>query len=164
MIPFLKIFLFLTLGSQLFAQDSLSGFDNLVNKTWKTDTHWENKNAFYQEISFEYALNGSLVLTKTKGHINKEQTIIGDRNFGVRQYDQTKKAIYFVEYDIYGGKTEGYISVEGKNLTYTYLYNNEELTEKWIYLNPTTYIYKIGVWKDNNWEKLYLETRFNQII
>lgn len=146
------------------AQNPLAIFDNLVNKTWRADTQWENKTAFFQEITFEYALNSTLVLTKTKGHIDKAQTKIGERNFGVRQYDQSKEQIYFVEYDIFGGKTEGNIKAEGKNLIYTYTYGNMELTEKWLYVNPTTYTYQIGVWKNNAWETLYLESEFNQVI
>lgn len=159
-----SLLLTLCLGFLAVAQNPLLAFDHLVNKTWKTDTQWENKNAFFQEVTFEYALDSSLVITKTKGHINKEQTQIGERNFGVRQYDQTKKAIYFVEYDIFGGKTEGFVRVQNKNLIYTYTYGNVELTEKWIYINPTTYTYKIGIWKDGTWETLYLESQFNQVI
>lgn len=154
----------LSLGFLSVAQNPLDVFDHLVNKTWRTDTQWENKNAFFQEITFEYALNSSLVLTKTKGHINKEQTQIGERNFGIRQYDQSKKTIYFVEYDIFGGKTEGSVIAQNKNLIYTYTYGGVELTEKWIYVNPKTYTYKIGIWKDDTWETLYLESQFNQVI
>lgn len=148
---------------QVWAQNPLLAFNNLVNKTWKTEAEWVSKNAFYQEITFEYALDSTLVLTKTKGHINKEQTEIGNRNFGVRQYNKASKTLYFVEYDIFGGKTEGSIEVNGKDLIYTYAYGDAVLTEKWIYENPTTYTYKIGIWKNDTWETLYLESQFVQV-
>ncbi len=146
----------------LFAQHSLSGFDNLVNKTWKTETQWDSNHPFFQEITFEYALDSTIILTKTKGYIDEEQTKIGDRNFGIRQYDKAKQAIYFVEFDTFGGKTEGSVHIENNNLTYTYIYGDVELTEKWIYVNPTTYGYTIGIWKNDKWDTIYLESQFIQ--
>lgn len=147
----------------LFAQHNLSAFDHLVNKTWRTETNWKSERPFFQEVSFEFALDSTIVLTKTKGHINEAQTEIGNRNFGVRQYDKDKKEIYFVEYDVFGGKTEGTVHLEDKDLIYTYTYGGLELTEKWIYLNPTTYTYKIGIWKNDTWEKIFLESQFIQV-
>lgn len=163
----MKTFLYFILSLcsvfQVCAQHELSIFDNLVNKTWRTETNWENENPFFQEVTFEYALDSSLVLTKTKGHIDQEQTKIGDRNFGVRQFDKTKQHIYFVEYDVFGGKTEGTIHVDGMNLIYTYIYGDVELTEKWIYVNSTTYTYQIGIWTDDKWETIFLESQFVQV-
>ncbi len=160
------ILLFIVLicfGNILTAQNDLYAFDNLINKTWRTDTNWKSENPFFQEITFEYALDSTLILTKTKGYIDKAQTKIGDRNFGVRQFDKSKNTIYFVEYDIFGGKTEGHVKYKNRSLVYTYIYGDLELTEKWIYINPTTYEYKIGVWTNNQWETLFLESKFIQV-
>ena len=160
----LSLTLFICFSFISFAQNTLSGFDNLINKTWKTDTNWKSNNPFFQEITFEYALDSTLILTKTKGHIDKDQTKIGDRNFGIRQFDKTTQSIYFVEYDIFGGKTEGSVTCVNQDLIYTYIYGDIELTEKWIYINPTTYAYKIGIWKNETWETIYLESQFIQVI
>ena len=66
----------------------LSAFKNLVNKTWKAEGKWGDGNLFYQEITFEYSKDSSIITTKTIGFLNKEKTEKGQRNLGIRQVDE----------------------------------------------------------------------------
>ncbi len=159
-LPFLILCILLPICKLNSQVADLSVFNNLVNKSWKAETNWEKGGKFKQEVSFTYSLDSSLVLVHSKGFIDEEQTEYGDRNFGIRRVNSELDQIEFVEYDVFGGKTEGVVSAEGKNLYYSYVYEHIELTDAWEYLDDSNYIFIVGVRENGEWEKKFLETKF----
>ena len=88
------LILILMISSVSYTQNSnLLMFDNLVGKTWKAIGNWGDGSKFNQEIRFDYSLNKTIVITKSIGYIDKEQTKLGKRNHGIRQYDKATKSI-----------------------------------------------------------------------
>lgn len=146
------------------AQNSkLEMFNHLVSKTWKANGNWGDGSKFYQENTFNYALDSNIVIVKTIGFTNKLQTKIGSRNHGVRQFDKSLNKVLFWEFDIFGGLTKGSVYNQGKNIIYNYKYGNSEITDMWEYVNDSTYNFKVGNYKDGKWKQVYLNTTFNQV-
>ena len=141
----------------------LSEFDNLVTKTWKASGNWQDGSKFEQEVCMYYSLDSAIIIVNSKGFIDEEQTIFGLRNHGIRMYDKKADEIKFWEFDIFGGLTEGSVFAEGKNIVYQYSYGDTFLTEMWEYVDDSTYNFKIGVYEDEIWMKIYLATQFIEI-
>lgn len=158
----LTILIFLITWSFLTAQDNplSSGFKNLVGKRWKAEGSWSDGSKFKQEIDFTYSLEGKIVITESKGFINKEQTEYGHRNHGIRKYDTESKTIQFWEFDVFGGVTQGKVVFDGQNILYQYSYGGTEVTDAWEYVNDTTYNFKVGSYSNGEWKQIYLETQF----
>ncbi|WP_299333355.1 hypothetical protein [uncultured Psychroserpens sp.] len=140
----------------------LSLFRNFVDKTWSAQGKWNNGTEFKQEVSFHYDLDKAIVVSKSKGFVNKEQTKFGNRNHGVRQYDTATNTIKFWEFDIFGNVTEGNVYAEGKNVIYQYKYGDTTVTDMWEYVDASTYNFKVGSYKNGTWEEIYLETVFKE--
>ena len=151
----------LAISSLAFCQKSdLSSFNNLVNKTWKAEGKWGDGNSFKQEITFTYSSDSSIITTKTVGYLNKEQTELGQRNLGIRQVDDKTGVIKFGEYDIFGGLTEGTVTIKGKNIIYQYQYGKVSVTDIWEYVDENTYNFKVGDYKKGVWKDVFLRTQF----
>jgi len=155
---FVLLFSSLTLMGQ---KTELSIFDPLVSKTWKAEGNWGDGSKFVQEISFEYGLKATIVLVKSMGFIDKEQTQLGVRNHGIRQFDTVSGQVKFWEFDVFGGRTEGIVIAEGKNILYQYKYGNSLVTDMWEYVNDTTYNFKVGDYQNGMWKQIYLDTQFH---
>lgn len=156
---YIIVLIFLS-NSTLAQTNALFGFDDLVNKTWLAEGNWGDGTLFKQEITFKYDLQKSIIITNSKGFIDKEQTKFDNRNHGIRQFNKTKNTIEFWEFDVFGGCTTGTVKFEGKNIHYTYQYNTSLLTEIWQYVDDKTYTFTIGSYKDGVWKQKYLETIF----
>ena len=141
----------------------LSMFDNLVGKTWKAEGLWGNGSKFIQETEFNYALDGSVVLSESIGFVDENQTELGRRNHGIRQYDNKTNTVKFWEFDVFGGLTKGTVSIEGKSIMYQYEYGDSKLTDLWEFVNDSTYNFKVGEYKNGTWSQIYLSTQFVQI-
>ena len=61
---------------------------------------------------------------------------------------------------MFGGLTEGFVKVEGKNLFYQYEYGGMTITDGWEYVDENTYDYKVGQYKEGEWVQTFLDTRF----
>jgi len=158
------VLLLLLIPMTIFSQNSeLSMFDNLVDKKWKAEGTWENGTIFKQEIEINYSLDRMIVLTNSKGFIDKEQIKFGLRNHGIRMFDKKSDSVKFWEFDIFGKLTEGVVLSIEKNIIYQYAYGNSFLTEMWEYVNDSTYNFKIGSYENGVWKKLYLTTQFIEI-
>lgn len=145
-------------------QDShFKNFENLINKTWKAEGTWNNGTKFIQEISFKYDLQESIIISNSKGFIDNEQTKIGNRNHGVRTWDQTTSSINFWEFDVFGGVTKGTVYFEGKNIIYTYDYSGVIVTDMWEYFDDSTYKFTVGIYNEEGWKQVFLETEFKQV-
>jgi len=143
------------------AQESpLAVFDNLLSKNWKAEGTWGNGSKFKQEITFEKGLKENIIIPKSKGFTNKEQTEYGWRNHGIRQYDAASKGIKFWEFDVFGGVTEGKVWTEDQSLYYQYQYGESIVTDAWEYVDDWTYDFKVGEYEDGNWKQTYLSTPF----
>ncbi len=138
----------------------LSLFKNLVSKTWNAEGNWGDGSKFKQEIVMNYSLDSTLVVVKSIGYINKEQTKEGLRNHGIRQYDKKSNRIKFWEFDVFGGLTEGTVFSEGKNIVYQYKYGESVVTDMWEYVDDYTYNFKVGSYADGVWKQVYLSTQF----
>ncbi len=144
-----------------FGQDApLSMFDNLVNKTWKAEGSWGDGTKFVQEIEIKYALNKTAVIAESVGFIDKQQTKLGPRNHGIRQFDPKTKTVRFWEFDAFGGLTEGTVFAKGKNIIYQYQYGTSTVTDMWEYVDDNTYNFKVGDYQDGTWKQVYLSTQF----
>ena len=146
-----------------FGQKSkLSIFDNLVAKKWKAEGNWEDGSKFKQELKINYSLDSTIIIVNSTGFIDKEQTKLGLRNHGIRQYDEQSKSLKFWEFDTFGGRTEGIILSEGKNIIYQYNYGDSILTDMWEYIDDSTYNFKVGDYKNGVWIQLYLSSQFKE--
>ncbi|MDY8136566.1 hypothetical protein [Aquimarina sp. 2201CG5-10] len=155
----ISIFLFITQISSAQKSD-LSMFKNLIGKEWKAEGKWGDGTKFKQETIFMFDLNKTIVIAKSKGFTNQEQTQYGWRNHGIRKYDATTKTFKFWEFDVFGGVTKGEIKFEGKNLIYQYQYGKSLVTDMWEYVDDNTYNFKVGDYTDGKWKQVYLETQF----
>ena len=148
---------FIDLSAQ---QNPLSAFQPLIGKTWKAEGNWGNGTQFKQEVTFSFDLNKSVVVAKSKGFINQEQSQYGDRNLGIRQYDPASKEIKFWEYDVFGGLTEGTVELKDQSFYYHYEYGGTNLTDAWEFINDSTFHFKVGLKEGESWKTVYLETQF----
>nr|WP_298789367.1 VOC family protein [uncultured Allomuricauda sp.] len=157
-----KIVLFLALGIFLQGQgqEPLSVFENLIGKTWFAEGDWGNGTKFKQEITFQYDLEGALVISKSKGFTNQKQTTYGDRNHGIRKFDKESNTIRFWEFDIFGGTTEGTVKTKGKDIIYTYSYGGSTVTDYWEYIDENSYNFTIGSFENGEWKQVFLKTQF----
>ena len=138
----------------------LSLFNSLMGKTWKADGNWNDGSKFKQEKTFEYDLDSTIVIVNTIGFTDQERTKLGKRNYGIRQYDKKSDAVRFWEFDVFGGLTTGFVFTEGNNLFYKYEYKGSQITNMWELVNDTTFNFKVGIWKNGDWEQLFLDTQF----
>jgi len=138
----------------------LSAFEPLLNKTWIAQGEWGDGSIFKQQTTFTSALEGKIILAKSKGYVNKEQTEFGNRNHGIRYLDAISNTMKFKEFDVFGGLTEGEIKLQGKNISYVYNYGESIVTDNWEYVNDSLYNFKVGEFDGNSWKQVYLETQF----
>ncbi len=155
------LLLILLMPISIVGQDNkLESFDNLVGKTWVANGEWSNGSKFKQEISFNYDLNKTLIITNSKGYTNQEQTEYGNRNHGIRQYNSKNDKIEFWEFDVFGGVTQGTVEVIGNSIFYHYKYGESIVTDCWEYIDDSTYKFIVGSYKDGQWEAVYIQTEF----
>ena len=157
----LGLLLFVSLNTIAVGQaEQLTFFKPFMNKTWVADSNWTTGSAFRQEARFTFGLDSTIVIVQSNGFTNPEQTQFGPRNLGIRQYDHKEKKFKFWEFDVSGGLTIGEVVPDGKDLFYHYSYGELFLTDAWLYQNDSTYQFKVGSYKDGEWEKIYLEAQF----
>lgn len=159
-----RLVLLLILCPYFLAAQSLNwgAFENLVHKTWEAEGKWGNGSPFKQSIHYTYDLEEKLIIAKSKGFIDKAQTKMGNRNHGIRKYDLEAKKFVFWEFDVFGGVTNGDLILDDKNITYQYQYGSSVVTDRWEYVNDSTYTFTVGEFENNAWKQKYLETRFTQ--
>ena len=148
------------IGNVYGQHDKLAIFDNLIGKTWKADGKWGDGSQFKQETTFQFGLDSMLVVAKSKGFTNREQTVYGSRNHGIRKYDAKTNSIKFWEFDIFGGTTKGTVKTKGKDIIYTYAYGESVVTDYWAYVDDYTYDFTVGSYEDGEWKQTYLATQF----
>ena len=139
-----------------FSQNApLQSFDTFIG-IWKAEGNWGDGSKFYQVTTFEYDLNGTLVLARAEGYTDQQQTTIGARNHGIRQYNPEEDKILFWEFDVFGGMTTGEVTFEGNNMFYSYAYGGSLLTDGWIKQADGSYEYIVGVRENGEWRQTYL--------
>lgn len=141
----------------------LSNFENLTGKTWKAEGKWGDGTKFIQEINFEFSLDSTLIITNTRGPIDKNSTNLSPRSHGIRQSDKNTNGIKFWEFDRFGEVTKGTVFFDGNSIYYQYIYNGTILTDMWEFVDNSTYIFKVGNYKEGIWIQTYLSTQFNEI-
>lgn len=160
---YLFLFFFISLVACAQEKSLEKTFANLIGKTWKTEGKWRDGSLFKQEVYFRYSLDNKIVVTEAKGFTNKEQTVYGDRNHGIRKYDKETNSIHFWEFDVFGGHTEGTVLLKDKNILYQYQYGESMITDMWEYINNNTYKFTVGNYVDGKWIQKYLETEFKLV-
>lgn len=138
----------------------LAVFDPLVNHSWRAEGQWGDGSAFKQEIYFEYDLNKRIVIARSDGYTNSAQTLYGRRNYGIRQYDSIAGKIKFWEFDVFGGRTVGEVTQNGRDIIYSYDYGNSRVTDMWEHVNDSTYNFTVGYFRNGSWDQRFLETEF----
>lgn len=156
----LLVFVFQTWGQQ----NELAIFEPLIKKTWKAEGAWGDGSKFKQEIEFNYSLDSTLIIAESKGFTNREQTVFGPRNHGIRKFDTQSKSIKFWEFDVFGGVTEGTVQGVGKDILYVYDYGGTMLTEYWEYIDAHTYNLIVGSYENGQWKQKYLNTTFTSEV
>lgn len=142
-------FLCLSFVLDVNAQDhQLSAFENLVGKTWIVEGTWGNGSLYKKESVFEFALNRTLVIEKSKGFTDSLQTTFGDRNYGVRQFNPEDSTITFYEFDVFGKITEGDVIIHDKNIGYTYEYEGFNLIDMWMYVDENNYRFVVAPYEN----------------
>lgn len=139
-----------------------AGFDNLIDKTWHAEEHWDDGRHFKQTVTFSYDLEGTIIIAKSQGYVDEEQKIYGNRNHGIRKWDAASKQFTFYEFDVFGGLTTGTIRYEGKNIIYSYEYGGLNLEDRWIYVDDMTYRFEVAGISEEG-DKNYLSTTFRQV-
>lgn len=159
-----KIFLISLLFAGLFQlkgqESKLSFFEPLMGKTWSAEGNWGDGSKFKQDITFRFGLNDQVVIAESNGYTNQEQTTYGPRNHGVRKFDTATNSVKFWEFDVFGGLTEGTVTVNGKDIIYTYRYGESVVTDYWEYVDENTYNYTVGDYENGTWNQKYLTTKF----
>lgn len=156
---FIGLFLIGTVNA--FCQEkALSIFEPLMGKTWEAHGNWRNGTKFKQEVTFEYSLDSTLVITRSKGFTDQEQSRYGDRNHGIRKFDNDNNVIEFWEFDVFGGVTHGEVVQDGKNILYHYRYGESRITDMWEFEDHGTYNFTVGEYSNGKWKQKYLETQF----
>ncbi len=155
------IYVFLFISVFGFSQKKeLKAFSNLVNKMWIAEGNWGDGSKFKQKVVMNFDLDSTLIVVKSYGFIDKEQTKFGLRSRGIRQFDKKNKKIKFWEFDVFGELTRGEVSFEDKNVLYQYEYGDTKLTDMWEYIDENTYNFKVGSLEEGKWKQLYLNTQF----
>ncbi|SHG35175.1 hypothetical protein SAMN04488116_1106 [Flagellimonas flava] len=152
--------LFAGLGNLQSQENQLSFFEPLVGKTWSAEGNWGDGSKFKQDITFRYDLGQTLVIADSNGYTNKEQTIYGPRNHGLRKFDAASNTIKFWEFDVFGGVTEGTVTAKGKDIVYTYAYGESLVTDYWEFVDDNTYNFIVGSYENGEWKQKYLSTQF----
>ena len=158
-IIYLILFLPYILGAQ---EGPLDIFKALEGSVWSAEGKWGDGSSFKQDVSYEFALNNTIVIAHSMGYTNREQTEFGPRNHGIRQYDETENVIRFWEFDVFGGVTQGIVVSDGRNIIYNYEYGGTALTEIWQYKDDDTYDFTVGIYEDGQWTQKFLETQFKR--
>ncbi|MEM9917629.1 MAG: DUF4440 domain-containing protein [Bacteroidota bacterium] len=163
-----SLWMVLVLHISLFAQDSpLSPFDALVGKTWVAEGQWADGSVFKQEVVFEYDLNKQVVKAHSMGFTDEVRTVWGARSHGIRQWDAEKQQIVFWEFDTFGGLTQGTVQTDSSGFYYEYEYGDgaqkNQLTDAWEQIDPYTYSFKVGVRSNDQWQEVYLQTKFTAL-
>ncbi len=161
-------FLFFMSTTPLFSQKNpLSIFDPLVGRTWVAEGQWGDGSLFKQEVQFEYDLNQTMVRVQADGFVDKDKTKWGKRNHGIRQWDAQSSSIQFWEFDVFGGVTSGKVFAVGDSLYYQYEYETDTgkavLTDAWEKITAQRYRFKVGVYENEKWQEVYLETEFKAL-
>lgn len=143
--------------------DPLRTFEPLVNTRWAAEGNWGDGSAFKQQVFFRYNLKKKIVIARSDGFTNTEQTAFGSRNYGIRHYDSITGKIKFWEFDVFGSLTMGEVIADGKNILYQYDYGDSRLTDMWEYVNDSTYNFIVGSYNNKQWGQRFLETQFKRI-
>ena len=157
---------FLMLVNLMTAQANIAKFQahqNLIGGIWELDANWADGTPHQLKISYEAALNGTILKTKTYGNVDSQDKGFDLRNEGIRYLDKENNTIGFLEFDVFGTLTKGKVDYKGKNIYYTYEYNDGKkksiITDGWEYVNDHTYNYSIGVYdfKAEKWLQVFLK-------
>ena len=160
----LTIFLIWTIPFGMFGQsEKLECLKALSSFEWHAKGMWGDGSPFVQTIRLGYGLDSQMVHVRSLGFVDKEQTVLGHRNQGVRTYDASTGTVRFWEFDIFGGITEGTMSCQERDIIYTYQYGDSEVTDMWSYINDSTYSFTVGSYLGGLWQQKYLETHFKRI-
>ena len=157
-------FLLFTLCLVTFAKAQkadLSAFHPLIGKTWKAETTWDNGSPFKQEVTFRYGLDSTVIIAESDGFVNTSFTEFGWRNHGIRKINPQTGKMEFWEFDASGGLTQGnIINFDQLSILYQYKYGETTITDAWVYENDSTYLFKVGIWENGQWQQSFLETEF----
>ncbi|HAS43791.1 MAG TPA: hypothetical protein DCS93_25140 [Microscillaceae bacterium] len=151
---------------QAFAQKNespLAVFEVFTTGKWEMNGTWGNGKKFRQTQIFKWGLNKKIMKVQTYGTVNQKTGAFGLRNEGIRAWDAQKKQIVFWEFDVFGGITQGTCTVDGKNIYYDYPYMGKNFRDSWVFVHANKYAYKVGVYENGKWGKVYHESYYQRV-
>lgn len=163
----LTVFFFLPLaGSAQLPAEVKEAFEPLMNHMWQGAGEWGDGTVFKQEQEYRWGLNGEMIHVRTWGNVSQKGFEMGLRNEGIRVWDASSGTVLFWEYDVFGGITPGVVQVEGLDIYYYYDYDTGngtmKLCDAWIHEDETTYLFRVGVYNEDNWEQVFLEVKMSR--
>ncbi len=138
-------------------ENPIEAFEDLMEKTWAIESEWGDGTIFKQELTVEYGLNRTIIISKTKGFTDPDRTQFGNRSYGIRQYNEESGEIRFWEWDTFGGLTEGRVVVDGRDFLFIYNYQDMKFVDIWEYLDDETYSFKVMSYENDEFGDLYLK-------
>ncbi|MFQ5638358.1 MAG: hypothetical protein ACE5IR_10240 [bacterium] len=160
--------LFNGLPGQVWAQaNRLQAFAPLVGGRWQAAGEWSTGMKFEQEIAFTWALNQTIVLAESYGVINPKTGERGHRNHGVRAWNTAENKLWFWEFDVFGGLTQGEVEIDGKGISMIYEYGDGDkrvrLRDRWQRVDDQTYDFTVEQFENGQWGRVLLATQFRRI-
>ncbi|MFQ5650879.1 MAG: hypothetical protein ACE5IY_13135 [bacterium] len=154
-------------SGQLRAQTArLQAFAPLVGGRWQAAGEWSNGTKFEQEIAFKWALNETIVIAESFGVINPKTGERGHRSHGVRAWNAVTNKLWFWEFDVFGGVTEGEVEIDGANITLIYEYGDGDkrvrLRDRWQRVDDQTYDFAVEQFENRKWGRMLLATQFRR--
>lgn len=139
---------------------------DLGDHTWVIQGQWKNGAPFLQELSYAWSMDSTILSVRTLDAYTGPAPGLTLRSEGVRAMDNERGIVRFWEFDHLGGITEGTIDLVDGALHFNYDYRLEDgvsrLTDAWIPLGPGSYAYKVGVYRNGEWSRVFLEGRISQ--
>jgi hypothetical protein len=145
----------------------LEAFKDLVGGRWRAQGTWANGQEFLQEIEFRWDLGQQIVIAESYGPVEQGSDELTHRNHGIRAWFPEKGKVWFWEFDVFGGLTQGEITFEGTRILMTYGYGDGDqkmkLRDTWARVDADTYEFTVQQLEDGEWGAALIQTRFKRI-
>ena len=158
------------LGLQCHAQspkeEAYRVLGELVGGVWTYEGKWSSGESFKQEIKFYWGLDQHIIKLQTYGVINQDTKAYGLRNEGIRAWDASLGKMKFIEFDVFGGVTEGYCVFEADQFHYEYQYEVEgqmhTFRDTWRKIDNDSYEFSVKMKIEEGW-KTYTTNVYKRI-
>lgn len=145
----------------------LEAFEDLVGGRWRAEGTWESGQPFIQEVEFRWDLGQTIVIAERYGPVEPGSNQLTHRNHGIRAWLPEEEKVWFWEFDVYGGLTQGEVRCDGTTIYLTYEYGGGDekmhLGNTWTRVDANTYDFSVRRFEDGKWGETLLKTQFRRI-